>query len=217
MSPACYTLRISACNLKTAPYIHQCGKVVIIFCHKEASTLSKCTYNDPIWQDIRRNNIYSNICCIRYIAYFSFHLIWYLHLFLYSIDQNFLNVVLLFTLTRLQTGHLLHPYQIETRSTELRAASFFLNCLELISVHNSLVFSFILWFPNRMFGLSMILLLVKCIASKSEIFVTLYSKGERRRRHWDVENSKHVYAHCVWKFWTENIPIYNLFPILYRK
>ena len=151
------------------------------------------------------------------IAYFSFHLIWYLHLFLYSIYQNFLNVVLLFTLTRLQTGHLLHPYQIETRSTELRAASFFLNCLELISVHNSLVFSFILWFPNRMFGLSMILLLVKCIASKSEIFVTLYSKGERRRRHWDVENSKHVYAHCVWKFWAENIPIYNLFPILYRK
>ena len=151
------------------------------------------------------------------IAYFSLYLIWYLHLFLYSIDQIFLNVVLLFILTRLLTGHLLHPYQIETRSTELRAASFFLNCLELISVHNSLVFSFILWFPNRMFGLSMIFLLVECMESKSEIFVTLYSKGERRRRHWDVENSKHVYAHCVWKFWAENIPIYNLFPILYRK
>ena len=71
MSPACYTLRISACNLKTAPYIHQCGKVVIIFCHKEASTLSKCTYNDAIWQHIRRNNIYSNIFCIRYTTWYS--------------------------------------------------------------------------------------------------------------------------------------------------
>ena len=72
MSPACYTLRISACNLKTAPYIHQCGKVVIIFCHKEASTLSKCTYNDAIWQDIRRNSIYSNIFCIRHTWYSLF-------------------------------------------------------------------------------------------------------------------------------------------------
>ena len=54
----------NACNLKTAPYIHQCGKVVIIFCHKEASTLSKCTYNDAIWQDIGRKNIYISIFSI---------------------------------------------------------------------------------------------------------------------------------------------------------
>ena len=204
MSPACYTLRISSCNLKTAPYIHQCGKVVIIFCHKEASTLSKCTYNDAIWQDIRRNNIYSNIFCIRYIAYFSFHLIWYLYLFLYSIDQNFLNVVLLFILTRLQTGHLLHPYQIETRSTELRAASFFLNCLELISVHNSLVFlSCIL--ISRQVGIFHVYYQVKFerwwineMNYRNECHPVL--KKRKRRRHWDVENSKHVYAHCVWNF-----------------
>ena len=79
MSPACYTLRISACNLKTAPYIHQCGKVVIIFCHKEASTLSKCTYNDAIWQDIgRKKYIYLNIFCIRSIWYCLFQSLSYL-------------------------------------------------------------------------------------------------------------------------------------------
>ena len=30
-------------------------------------------------------------------------------------------------------------------------------------------------------------------------------KNRKRRRHWDVENSKHVYAHCVWKFLKENL------------
>ena len=109
--------------------------------------------------------------------------------------------------TTYAAGHSLHSYQIENRSTNTerrKQPSFFLNCLELISVHNSLVFlSCIL--ISRQVGIFHVYYQVKFerwwineMNYRNECHPVL--KKRKRRRHWDVENLKHVYAHCVWKF-----------------